>query len=295
MMQRFFSNAFLLGFLLAFWGCDIVPYNQAHEINDTPIDTGTTEIARQVILLEDYTGHTCGNCPIAHAEAKRLAEKYGDRLIIMSLHIGFYAKPKTSTPDGSYREDFRTAAGNALEAQFNVEPAGLPKGLINRSRFGGSNIAILNSTDWEGKIQQILNEPSKGIKIEMTPTINAGNGNLTVQSKVTFQKGYDGQLKAAMYLTEDSIVSWQKIYGNNPEDVQNYLHRHVLRGDLRIDGDVDLVNNGEPLTINQMISNGWSTQVNAKVNINKSHVVMVLFNPANGEIIQTGEVKLKST
>lgn len=294
MTQRNFFRLFFVGLAFSYLGCDTIPYNEAHETSNVPIDTSNTEMARQVVLLEDYTGHTCGNCPIAHAEAKRLSEKYGDRLVIMSLHIGFYAKPKSSNPDGSYKEDFRTAVGNALEAQFNVEPAGLPKGLINRSRFGGSKISILNSSDWEGKIAQILAEPTKGIKMELTPSYNSGNGNLSVQSKITFQKGYQGQLKAAMYVTEDSIVNWQKIYGNNPEDVQNYLHRHVLRSDMQIEGNNDLLNEGQSMSLNQVITNNWTTQLSVKININRSHVILVLFNPDTAEIVQVGEVKLKT-
>lgn len=274
-----------------FSGCDVVPYKDAYEVRNFTPDTGTAEIARQVVLLEDFTGHTCGNCPTAHAEAKRLGEKYKDRLIIMSLHIGFYAKPK-NTANGSYKEDFRTPVGDALESQFNVEPAGLPKGLINRRRFNGSSLSILNSTDWEARIVQILEGTSPGIKIEMTPVFNTGNGVLNVQSKLTFQKGYEGKLKAAMYVTEDSVINWQKIYGNNPEDVQYYVHRHVLRTDMRIEGDNNLLNGGSNFDLNQILTHNWNTQLASKIKPNKCHIVLVLFNPDNNEIIQAGEVKL---
>lgn len=271
--------------------CDVIPYKDAYTTRSQTPDTTQSEYAPRMVLIEDFTGHTCGNCPVAHAEAKKLSDLYKGKVAIMGIHIGFYAKPK-NLADGSYKEDYRTAAGDAIESIFNVEPAGLPKGLINRNRFGGSGVAILNSTDWESKLVQILDEPNPAIKVELASVHNPSNGNLSVESKITFQKGYEGKLKVAMYVTEDSLVNWQKIYGNDPENVPNYLHRHVLRTDLRIAGNNDLLKDGIPFNINEMVKSNWTTQLDSKIKVKNCQVILVLINPDTNEIIQVGETHI---
>ena len=54
------------------------------------------------ILLEDYTGHKCGNCPRAAEKAEELKEIYGDQLIPIAIHAGFFA----SDFGGNFTTDF---------------------------------------------------------------------------------------------------------------------------------------------------------------------------------------------
>lgn len=282
-----------VGALGIFSSCDTIPYKEAYEKRDLPVDTGATEYAKQMVLIEDYTGHTCGNCPIAAKEANRLLAKYPDQVVVMGVHCTYFAKPKNLS-SGAFKEDFRTATGDALDVLFNVGSAGLPKGLINRRRFGGASVSILNDSDWESRLVQILEEPTPAIKVELNPTFNTGNGILTVNSNLTFQKGFEGRLKMAMYLTEDSIVSWQKVYGREPEDQPDYIHRHVLRSELQVEGDAYLVKNGSPIAIQETASATWSTSVASKVKIKNCHVILILFDPETNEIVQVGEEKVSS-
>ena len=130
----------LLAMQLVVFSCDVVPYKDAHD-QIAPIDTGSQDtLVGQNILIEDFTGHYCGNCPLAAIEAKRLEEKYGSRIVVMGIHCTYFAKPKD--PNGIFGNDYRTPAGDALESKFNVGSAGLPKGLINRSRFGKTSVDI---------------------------------------------------------------------------------------------------------------------------------------------------------
>jgi len=271
--------------------CDTIPYKEAYEKQNLTVDSGDTEFAPQVVLIEDYTGHTCGNCPIAAKEANRLLTKYPERVVVMGVHCTFFAKPKNLS-SGAFKEDFRTATGDALEALFNVGSAGLPKGLVNRRRFGGASVSILNDSDWEARLVQILEEPTPAIKVELAPTFNSGNGSLSVLSKLTFQKGFEGKLKMAMYLTEDSIVNWQKVYGRDPEDQADYLHRHVLRSDLQVEGEEYLINAGNPIPLKEAFTTNWNTVVASKVKIKNCHVILILFDPETNEIVQVGEKKV---
>ena len=45
-------------------------------------------------------------------------------------------------------------------------------------------------------------------------------------------KAIEQNMQLAVYLIEDSIVSWQRDYSRTPNDLPNYMHKHMLRGQL---------------------------------------------------------------
>jgi len=297
--QVHLSNWLLLSQLILFAACDVVPYKNAKEIRPiAPIDTtttiDTTAIVPQNVLIEDYTGHTCGNCPSAALDAKRLEGLYPGRVFIMGVHCSFFARPKNNA-NGSFKTDFRTPVGDALDAKFKVSSAGLPKGIVNRRRFGNSTLSILSSTEWEGKVSQILAEEPMGIKININPIFSITSRQLRVNADVLFQKEYSENLKMALYVTEDSIVSWQKDYSRPPlgleEDFANYVHNHVLRTDLTPTSGTDVLNSGL-VPANKRFLTSWTTTLAANVVSKKCHVLMIIFKADTDEIVQVFEKEL---
>ena len=85
-------------FILMYSSCDKIstPYALAKHGNivDTLVDLDTaTQVKR--VLLEDYTGHTCQNCPAAAAIAHNQEAVYNGKLIVLAVHAGYYALPGT--------------------------------------------------------------------------------------------------------------------------------------------------------------------------------------------------------
>src|SRR5205085_12248720 len=73
------------------------------------------------VLIEDYTGHFCGNCPPAGIYLNdTLSAIYNHCLVVISVHAGYYAgfNPGCAActigePGGSFRTDFNSATGSA--------------------------------------------------------------------------------------------------------------------------------------------------------------------------------------
>ncbi|MFN5378805.1 MAG: hypothetical protein ACK5BQ_08575, partial [Ignavibacteria bacterium] len=89
--------------------CDVVnaPYEKnPKDPSDTLLKDTSTVITRtgalQNVLLEDYTGQLCGNCPEAAEIADRLYKVNGGRVIVTAIHAGIFAKKEL--PD--YQYDF---------------------------------------------------------------------------------------------------------------------------------------------------------------------------------------------
>ena len=82
-MKKYFT---LLSAILIITSCDIVegPYLTDEAI--TPIDTTTNSYVKKV-LVEDFTGHLCPNCPDAARELDAIHGIYGDQLMMNQFSI----------------------------------------------------------------------------------------------------------------------------------------------------------------------------------------------------------------
>ncbi len=120
-------------------------------------ETSLTEVSatadNRVILLEEFTGHTCVNCPEATKLAHDLKQSYGEKLLLLSIHAGSLAEPSGAP----YEADFRTTPGTAIFNHF--APIGVPTGMVNRTESGGS--VVLFKDGWEPAIQALVDLPQQ--------------------------------------------------------------------------------------------------------------------------------------
>jgi hypothetical protein len=168
------------------------------------------------ILIEDFTGHTCSNCPAAARELEAIHDLYGDQIIGMALHVSSFAAPWVGA--GKFEYDFRTQWGNSWSDFFEI--SALPSGMVNRIGYP-NNEHKLGKDKWlAAAITELEKEIDFGIRIESSIT----NTNITIKTKVLNSKV--GDYKLVVCLTESNIINWQK---DGTEDVENYEHNHALR------------------------------------------------------------------
>jgi|LSQX01.1.fsa_nt_gb thiol-disulfide isomerase/thioredoxin len=277
--RKIVSFFFLVLASLAFTACDIIeePYMTS------PGGNGNTgEVVRKV-LLEEFTGHQCPNCPAGAETADALKEFFGEQLVIVSIHAGFFAR--TTAPH--FLADYRTSAGTEINNYFGV--AANPAGMVNRKEFSGNR--ILNPSAWGGAISQILEEePQAGIEISLSYETTSRNLNVAINT--TALKSLQGPLYLAALLLEDNILSPQQTndsqYTNGIQE--NYNHRHVLRTDINGTwGEVISENGAEvneefPKSYNITLDEGW--------NESTCSVVAYVYSGTNMEIIHVEEKKL---
>ncbi len=159
--MRIFILFFTLLALSIVSGCDKIEGPYSNSSNNTGGGDTTNPIIRK-ILIEDFTGHTCGNCPRAAESLHQIENLYGDQIVAVAIHAGFFAEPT-----GTYfAEDYRTDVGNELDNAFGNSAAGLPNGLVNRKDYDG--LTILQHTDWASKASEWINSPPD-VSIRTTP------------------------------------------------------------------------------------------------------------------------------
>lgn len=177
------------------------------------------------VLLEEFTGHRCVNCPSGHAEAKAIMALHPDSVIVISIHSGYFAEPQSS---GDFTADYRTEAGNTITNEFAVDS--YPSGLINRTRFNQTYLQSYPS--WQEYVASELQRTALAAITLKTEWDNTAR-KVTIKPTVSFIEDATGIYNLCVVITEDSICSPQKNdndqIGATPV-IESYYHMHVLRG-----------------------------------------------------------------
>lgn len=256
-------------------------------IIDDSTDTDTLPAVRKV-LLEDYTGQTCGNCPAANAIAGSIKDAHAGRVIVMEVHAGFFAQPRTSGT--KYLTDFRCTAGNELDNFFGVSNVGNPYGMVNRLDFPTTE-HVKSKEKWGGLVDSTLAKAPIA-KIGMTSTYDEGTRAVTLKTSTKFVAEYPEPTSLVIYLTEDSLLGWQTDYSkpSGSQDVENYVHRHVLRAALNSTFGEALTT--APAEINKKVSNQFNYTLPANFVSKHCALIAVLYNSTTREVLQVEEVEI---
>ncbi len=209
----------------------------------------------QKILIEDFTGHTCQNCPAAAAELSALKDLYPEKIIGVALHVGnSFARPYPSSSN-KYQYDFRTQWGEEIDQFFEVSPSGIPKGLVNRKDYPNNHRK--NKDDWLSNVQDLL-DSSPLFDISINNSILNEDYEVSISIK-SLENISNLSLNLVVYLTEDSIINWQK---NGSIDEEFYLHNHVLRS---------------------VLNTTWGEQINLSNSYNENDIIekKLIFNLLN--------------
>ena len=190
------------------------------------------------VLIEDYSGVGCVNCPIAAKAITEAASAHGDKVVIVALHgsntqIG--TRPKED-PKGLYHADAATylerlqAGGSLPIATFNRRPL---------ASNGGKTFSPM-ATKWAAEMQAIRELPQL-YKLELQ--VSKQDRKISVQcsasaldlSEELSASLKEHQLYIQLWLVEDRIVAPQHLKkGLDKEYEHNHIFRQALNG---IDGE----------------------------------------------------------
>ena len=177
----------------------------------------STDVQPKNILLEEFTGINCGNCPSAHKIAANLLLAQENTFYSIAIHSGYYASPFSDQPD------FRTPEGEELGATF-ASGSGYPCGMINRHTFAGTS-PIMSRSNWTLCAKEIHQENAP-VNLYVTSTYSAADAQLTVHVEGYYTADVDAQQNLlTVALTQNNIRGPQSGGGVGSD----YLHQHMLR------------------------------------------------------------------
>lgn len=179
--------------------------------DDRLIKVERPEIARKV-LIQEFTGVNCVNCPTGAATVHDIQELYPGAVIAVGLHPGGTG---FSGPIGSF--NLNSDLSRVYYDYF--KPAGFPAAVID------GQAPLTNISAWSGAVHEQLSKPAPA-DIEMTPSYDESSRTVTVEYTVNVNNVYSQPLNINIWLVENGIIGPQKS-GNTI--IPKYEHNHVLR------------------------------------------------------------------
>ena len=277
-MKVIFERVSILSliFVLAI-SCDYVSEPFQDNGGGGPIDTN--DVVMRNILIEDYTGQKCNNCPRATDAIKVIKglNGYEGRVVSIAIHTGFFADPKAPPFDA----DFRTDEGNALESFF--KPSGYPTGMVNRVDYPAP---FKSYTSWADETSAFI-EMEADLSLDISANFDSGSRQVSISVDSEVFNEIVGDFNIVLLLAEDSIVSPQVTPTGNDLD---YVHNYVLRkssnsiwGDSYITGSAT---EGTKLNYTGTITieNEWRED--------HCRIIAFVYSTTNQEVIQVNEIKL---
>jgi len=279
--MRYYRFLYLLiiPFLIIQSCCDKIdaPYKEKGTGGDT------AQVVKK-ILLEEFTGHKCPNCPTATKTASDLKDISGNQLIVIAIHAGFLAEPESS---GNFTYDFTCTEGDELFTHYGIGTIGTPQGLVNRMDKSGSQ--VIAPGDWNATVSALF-PVSQDAQLEISNNYNGTTRVLNTTVETEFFNQVSGPISLCVYITEDSIVSPQK--NNDPGigpvgDILDYVHMHVLRGSMNGTWGENLIS-GNPV-VGQKYTKSYSITLDNAWDDKHCSVVAFVYYELSEEIIQAEE------
>ncbi|MBO4826753.1 MAG: Omp28 family outer membrane lipoprotein [Prevotella sp.] len=171
------------------------------------------EVNRSV-LIEDFTGQRCVNCPNAADEIHSLQQQYGEDAIIA---VGIHGGPMAVYPNPERGIiGLATETGDNYNDYWKVEQ--WPMGMVNR---GG----VCPYTEWKSKVRGELQKKAP-VSIDVYNMLPEEDGKTLIVADVQGIRGTTA-CKLQIWIVEDNIKAIQLMPDGSAN--QNYIHQHVFR------------------------------------------------------------------
>src|SRR5687767_5465765 len=217
----------------------------------------------RVVLLEEFTGKGCNNCPKGSREIENLLTLFPDNLVAVSIHAGHFADPG-SFPLGIY--DLRSPQHQEI-LELLSPIIGYPTAAVNRIVFNGD--IQLPRNQWSSAISsQLATAPA--IDLGITKEYNSDTRELLVAVSGIGKQPLTGDIRLSIMLTESGIIDAQRDQDAPVELVEDYVHNHVLR---------DMMTPAAGTTILNSITTGQTFNHSFTITLDET------WNPQNMEII----------
>jgi len=219
----------LSGFALLFTGC---------KETDTPLDFNhtpskdsiylTTTIVPQThnVLVEEFSGQSCPNCPAGHTDLENLSANYPGRVNV----IGYYASgnPQEVPPAGSIY-DFENFTATQIGTNIYGGIGFLPGAGIDRTVFSGN--LYLGASSWDGNITPLFTlTDSATLAVTSSYSTVDSVTTATITTTVTYLYPVTTSQNLTIAIVEDSMVDKQENNATASGLDTFYLFTGVFRG-----------------------------------------------------------------
>lgn len=242
---------------------------------DSLIQTG------RVVLVEDFTGHRCKNCPKAGKVMKALDSLYGSSVVGLAIHAGPSSFTGVTT---DYPTDFTTTSGDELATFFNI--FALPMGMVQRMDYPNSQQK--SYTAWTSLAAGELALTTEAL-FQLKASFDTLSDVAVLDVNVSLSQASSHGIGLAIYLKESGMVSPQ-LMPNNTRNV-TYTHNNVFRA-------APLGTFGKSLSATAVASGDVFTEqvtftLDPQWDVAQCHWVAILYDKDNYKVMQAAELAVR--
>lgn len=256
--MNIFSTRYLIpaAAMLVLASCNDIP----EEKRFIPVDPVQPSRA---VLIEDFTGQNCVNCPEAHAVIEQLEEQYPGSIVAVSIHAGAFALSKEMTSFEAGFIGLMTDEGQHYNDKWGI--SSWPAGVIDRHKDPEYGKFVIEFDKWATVVRnELAKEPDVAIDLAAAIDGNDVKIDVTLEPQVDI----DGYLQ--VWVVESGIVARQK--SQSQGTIKDYVHNNVFRAAVN---GID----GEPVKLSDGIHTSKSYSVALR------HNEQERWNPANLSIV----------
>lgn len=202
------------GFLVS---CDNISEDDRYIPVDKPV-LPPHSVAKTV-LVQEFTGVKCVNCPTGAAELHKAQEQYEGQVIVVGMHP--YSVSVNTEP---FNNDMRCDEAEVMYQQY--KPDTFPCAVFNGTKMSTS------VNNWLTTVTDLVAEEAQ-MTIDVSCDYDDSNRNLKVDYAVNFTSDINKDLSVMVWIMENHIVGLQNMPGGAPNPL--YEHNHVLRASLNGD------------------------------------------------------------
>ena len=241
------------------------------------VEGGEVEPTGKMVLIKDFTGARCVNCPAAAEYAHNLQHQLDeDHIFIMSVHAGFLAQPMGQFPNFLTEEGTEWYNNHDSNPLFTVDHVALTDG--NSLKVEQIDTPVVTALDEEQSFEIVIGR-------QFDPT----SRQLQVNIQAVSLTDRDGHFFITACLVEDNIVGWQIIPGGTDKE---YVFHNVFRGTLN--GAYGESFEDHHVDSDDTFSFSYNTEINADYNADECYVVVYVYDRNQGDkILQTAVKKIK--
>ena len=238
------------------------------------VEGGLLEPTGKTVLIKDFTGVRCVNCPAAADYAHNLQHQLGeDHIFIMSVHAGYLAQPLGQFPDFLTEEGTEWYNNHDSNPLFAVDHVALTDG------------NTLSVEQIDTPVAAALAE-EQSFEIRVTPRYDETSRQLNVDVKALSLTDRDGEFSITVCLVEDHIIGWQTTTSGVDRE---YDFRNVFRGTLN--GAYGDMFESIQVEADETFDFNYSTDLNADYNADECYLMVYISK--GDQILQTAVKKIK--
>lgn len=293
-MKKFVWGAAALG-LMIFQSCDEkgVPINFGAERIGSLDTSYTAEVETpqaRVVLIEEFTGASCTNCPDGHTRLAKIMSDNKDRVLGVAYHTDGGALFEPVKADGvTSKYDFRNTEATNVALYIYGGVSAIPVGGVDRIVV--SDTRKLGRDIWGKEATNRMAIPTP-VNLHLSSEYDATKDEVTISVKVAYTGTVTTKNALTISVLESNIIDAQ-LYPDHADP--NYVHNHVLRKFLTAYSGKPVLDSLSTKSAGRVLEYSFVFKPEAAWNLDNCDILAFVSN-ADAEdklVLQSAEVPLK--